>query len=98
LASALPLRFRPKGTTTVSCSALAGATATAAFSSKHWRTRSCGYGAAITPTKPEGRGVHAASTDEGRWRGIGLDADDVRTMKRRERRAPGNPKGIVASS
>jgi len=24
-------------------------------------------------------------------RGIGPDADDVRTMKRRERRAPGNP-------
>ena len=31
-------------------------------------------------------------------RGIGLDADEVRTMKRRERRAPGNPEGIVSSS
>ena len=31
-------------------------------------------------------------------RGIGPDADDVRTMKRRERRASGNPKGIASSS
>jgi len=44
--------LKAKGYNHRSYLALPRATATAAFSSKHWRIRSCGCGAATTPTEP----------------------------------------------